>query len=143
MLLNMEPQPFQEAKPAGYKVISVLLLESSFTREAGIDAAITNDIENKIEIVPVAHETTPDHKFAVTLMVEYKGMQNQKQICIANIKMVGVFEIYGEPALSDDKFKAINGPAVIYPFIREHLHNLCLKAGIANVLLPTVNFKPF
>ena len=136
-----QPIP-QVSKPAGYKVISVLLLESSFARETGIDVAIINDIENEIEIEPVAHETTPDEKFAVTLMIQYRGMQNQKQICIANIKMIGVFEKYGEPALPDDKFKAINGPAIIYPFIREHLHNLCLKAGIANVLLPTVNFKP-
>ena len=56
--------------------------------------------------------------------------------------MLGGFEKYGEPILTDDKFKAINAPAIIYPFIREHLHNLCQKSGIPNVLLPTVNFKP-
>jgi len=138
----MEQLTTQELKPSGYKVISVLLLESSFSRETGIDATIISDIENEIEIEPVAHETTPDNKFAVTLTVQYRGMQDQKQICLANIRMIGVFEKYGEPALADDRFKAINGPAIIYPFIREHLHNLCLKAGIANVLLPTVNFKP-
>lgn len=139
----MDKESTIETKPAGYKVESVLLLESSFERDTGIDATIISDIENEISISPVAHETTPDNKFAVTLMIQYRGLQNQKQICIANIKMIGVFEKYGDPAITDDKFKAINGPAIIYPFIREHLHNLCLKAGIANVLLPTINFKPY
>lgn len=139
----MEQQTTQEPQPAGYyKVVSVLLLESSFKRNTGIDATIINDIENEININPIAHETTLDNKFAVTLSVQYKGLQINDQICLADIKMIGVFEKIGEPIWPDDKFKAINGPAIIYPFIREHLHNLCLKAGIANVLLPTVNFKP-
>ena len=56
--------------------------------------------------------------------------------------MIGVFEKYGEPVITDDKFKAVNAPAIIYPFVREHLYNICLRAGIGNVLLPTVNFKP-
>lgn len=138
----MESQQSKEVRPAGYRVVSILLLESSFAREAGIEAGIINDIENLIDVIPEAHETTPDNKFAVTLTIEYKGLYSERQICIAKIKMGGVFEKYGEPSLPDDKFKSINGPAIIYPFIREHLHNLCLKAGIANVLLPAVNFKP-
>lgn len=129
-------------KPSGYKVNGVMLLESSFKRETDIDGTIIHNITNEIEIEPSAHETTNDNKFAVTLQINYKGLQSENQICNASIKMVGIFEKYGEPALTDDKFKAINAPAIIYPFIREHLHNLCLKAGMANVLLPTVNFKP-
>ena len=118
------------------------MLESTFVREINIDEKIISEITNEIEIVPSAHENTPDNKFGVTLQLKYSGLQNERQICSATIKMIGVFEKYGEPVLPDDKFKAINAPAIIYPFIREHLHNLCLKAGIANVLLPTVNFKP-
>lgn len=139
----MEQNSTTETQSAGhYKVISVLLLESTFKRETGINSAVINDIENEINITPTAHETTPDRKFAVTLSVHYKGTQNLEQICEAEIKMIGVFEKIDEPVWPEEKFKAINGPAIIYPFIREHLHNLCLKAGIANVLLPTVNFKP-
>lgn len=134
------PEP--EIKPSGYKVESILLLESSFSRESEIDVRNIIDITNEIDIQPSAFATNSDNKFAVTLLIKYTGLQNQKQICTASIKMIGVFEKYGEPVLPDDKFKAINAPAIIYPFIREHLHNLCLKAGIANVLLPTVNFKP-
>ncbi|MEJ7682250.1 MAG: protein-export chaperone SecB [Segetibacter sp.] len=142
----MEVQENQElevhdVKPSGYKVVSVLLLNSSFSRKTDMDFNI-QDISHEIEVKPTAHETAPDNKFVVTLNLLYKGLHDKQQLCSSDITMIGVFEKYGEPALSEDKFKAINAPAIIYPFIREHLFNLCLRAGIANVLLPTVNFKP-
>jgi preprotein translocase subunit SecB len=130
-----------DIKPSGYKVVSVLLLHSSFSRQTDKEFDV-HDITHQIEVKPEAHETAPDNKFAVTLNLLYKGLRDQQQMCNADITMIGVFERYGEPVLSEDKFKAINAPAIIYPFVREHLFNLCLRAGIANVLLPTVNFKP-
>ena len=138
----MENQTPVESKPAGYKVLSIILLESTFQRVTDIDINIGNNIDNEIGIETIPHENNAEGKFAVTLMINYKGLQNQQPICTSSIKMIGIFEKYGEPILSEEKFKAINAPAIIYPFIREHLHNICLKASIANILLPTVNFKP-
>lgn len=131
----------QDSKPAGYKVESILLLEAAFKRE--IDVSIKQiDITGDIKIDTQPHETSADNKFAVTVTLHYKGIQNDRDVCSSSIKMIGLFEKFGEPSLSDDKFKAVNAPAIIYPFIREYLYNCCLRAGIANVLLPTVNFKP-
>lgn len=137
-----EPIETSEAKPiGGYKVENVLLIESIFSRNSSI---ISKDytISPELNISHEAHETTHENKFGVTLTLDYKGRQNDVVICSAKIKMLGVFEKTGEPAIAEDGFKQINAPAIIYPFIREHLHNICLKAGIANVLLPTINFKP-
>lgn len=140
--IDNSEKKLHETKPAGYRVESVLLLESNFKRTTDTEISNSDRISNEIEVLPTAHETTLEGRFAVTLYIKYHGLQNGVQICSAEIKMIGVFEKHGEPSLSDDKFKSMNAPAIIYPFIREHLHNLCLKAGIANVLLPTVNFKP-
>lgn len=132
--------PEQQIKPSGYKVENIFLSESSFERK--ISANVKDySITNEINITPEAYETTSDNKFGVTLTLDFKGVQDELVICASKIKMVGIFEKYGEPPLSEDVFKKINAPAIIYPFIREHLHNLCLKSGISNVLLPTVNFK--
>jgi preprotein translocase subunit SecB len=131
----------EESKPAGYKVENILLMESSFHREIFIDfqkSVITNDIKTDSSF----QETTPDNKFAVTLALEFKGMQDEKEVFSATIKMAGVFEKFGDPVLNDDAFKKINAPAIIYPFIREHLYSLSLKAGLGSIFLPTVNFKP-
>jgi len=98
-------------------------------------------ISPEFNISHEAHETNPENKFGVTLTLDYKGKQNELVICAAKITMLGIFEKTGEPPISEEGFKQINAPAIIYPFIREHLYNICLKAGIANTLLPTVNFK--
>lgn len=130
-----------ETKPmGGYKVENVVLIESTFSRSPSIDL---NDftISPELNISHAAHETTSENKFGVTLTLDYKGKQNEIIICSAKITMLGVFEKIGEPQLGEEGFKKVNAPAIIYPFIREHLHNICLKAGIANVFLPTVNFK--
>jgi preprotein translocase subunit SecB len=127
-------------KPGGYKVENVILLDSSFSRKISVDVK-DYSVSNELNIIPEAHETSADNKFGVTLTLDYKGMQNDTIICTSKIIMIGIFEKFGEPQLSEENFKKINAPAIIYPFIREHLHNICLKSGIANVLLPTVNFK--
>ena len=57
------------------------------------------------------------------------------------VKMVGVFECVGESKLTDyDAFGKINGAAIIFPYIREHITYLSLKAGIGPVIIPPVNF---
>jgi preprotein translocase subunit SecB len=131
----------KQPQPSGYNVESVILVESTFSRINNIEEK-GSQLNHEISLLPVPHETGADNKFSVTLTLSYVGKFIDITVCTATIKMIGGFEKYGEPKLTDDKFKAINAPAIIYPFLREHLHNLCLKAGIANVLLPTVNFKP-
>jgi preprotein translocase subunit SecB len=130
-----QPKPI-----GGYNVENVVLIESTFSRNSSIDLKDFT-ISPEFAISHEAHKTTPENKFGVTLTLDYKGKQNGVVICAAKITMLGIFEKTGEPPISENGFKQINAPAIIYPFIREHLHNICLKAGIANVLLPTVNFK--
>ncbi len=127
-------------KSGSYKVHAILLLSTSFSRETHVELANDN-VTNEISIESEAHETSGDNKIGVTLTLDYKGKQNELTVCTAIIKMIGLFEKVGEPALGEDAFKKINAPAIIYPFVREHLHSICLKAGISNILLPTVNFK--
>ena len=130
----------EEIKSGGYKVESVILIESSFSRLPAIDRN-EHTVTNEINVNHEVFETSSDNKFGVVLNLDFIGKQTDIDFCTAKIKMLGIFEKIGEPALSEDSFKKINAPAIIYPFIREHLHNICLKAGIVNVLLPTVNFK--
>ena len=132
--------PAEEPKSGGYKVENVSLLESVFSRVINFDSK-DGEITNEINIDSQALESIESNKFGVTLELNFEGKQADKIICNSKIKMIGIFEVIGEPALTEDVFKRINAPAIIYPFIREHLHNICLKAGIVNVLLPTVNFK--
>lgn len=42
-----------------------------------------------------------------------------------------------------DNFSKLNGPAIIYPFLRASLFNMCFAAGIQPVTLPVINFHKF
>ncbi len=130
----------EEPKTGHYKVESVILIESNFSRLPSIDRN-EHTVTNEININHEVFETSIDNKFGVILILDFIGKQGNVDFCKSQIKMLGIFEKIGEPALNEDAFKKINAPAIIYPFTREHLHNICLKAGIVNVLLPTVNFK--
>lgn len=123
-----------------YKIDSIILMHSSFSRETIINNStpITLNFEHSSD---AQESTDKDGKFGVGLTFKFKGIQGEVVAFSADVKMIGVFEKIGEPAVQEDAFKRINAPAIIYPFIREHIHNLCLKAGVGQVLLPTVNFK--
>lgn len=57
------------------------------------------------------------------------------------VKMIGIFESIGESIICDfNEFGKVNGAAIIFPFIREHITNITLKSGIGAIILPPVNF---
>ncbi len=58
----------------------------------------------------------------------------------ANIKMADIFEKVGDSTLNLEEFGKVNGAAIIFPYIREHLTNLSAKAGIGLIILPPFNF---
>jgi preprotein translocase subunit SecB len=130
-----------EPKVGGYKVLNVILIESTFSRNKPEELVTESDVTNQIKIDNEVFETSSSNRFQVVLILDFVGKNLDTEFCTAKIKMMGIFEKFGDPALSEEYFKKINAPAIIYPFVREHLHNICLKAGVANVLLPTVNFK--
>ena len=50
------------------------------------------------------------------------------------------YEKYGESILDLESFGRVNGAAIIFPYIREHLTNLSAKAGVGLIMLPPFNF---
>ena len=124
-----------------YRVERVLLMSTTFNRMDYIDFGSENSITNHISLDHKAREDNEDGKIIVTLTVRVNGLQDNENRFTVDVKMTGIFEKDGEPPLSEDIFKNVNAPAIIYPFIREHIANLCAKAGLGNIYLPTVNFK--
>lgn len=130
----MEPVNEMES---GFKLQNLILVESNFKREAKVtfntdliqhivNVDVNVQIENNIIIVTETLNFT--QKFEESTEVE------------ALIKMIGIFEKFGESVLDSDKFGRINGAAIIFPFIREQMTSLAAKAGLGLILLPPFNF---
>lgn len=120
-----------------YKLKSLTLIESNFKREAKIDFS-DEEIKNSVDI-DVQHAVN-DNEIIVYLEVKLIGKLKRTKLFSFNTKYVGQFEKGDESILPVEKFVEANGPAIIYPFVREHIATTSLKAGMNPILLPPVNF---
>lgn len=127
------------ATSGSYRIENIILINSQFSRIPNVDFSknIVLNFEHASRVTDVPDES----RFGVGLVFNIKGEYDEVVAFSASVEMVGVFEKVGEPALPEDAFKKINAPAIIYPFIREHIFSLCQKAAVGIVILPTVNFK--
>ncbi len=120
-----------------YKLLNIFLIESHFKRGDSIDFSNAG-FKSNIDIN--TDSQIHDAILTTVLKIEFHaGVDGNEQI-MASIAMSGLFEtpINYESTIED--FKKINAPAIIFPFVREHLATISMKAGITPILLPPVNF---
>lgn len=122
---------------SGFRINNLLLLESSFTRV--INVSFDNpDIKQNINVD--VNVSVNGNVVVVTEEIKYNQIFNGIEEVSAKIKMVGVFEKFGNSDLDLENFGNINGAAIIFPYIREHLTNLTSKAGLGLIIIPPFNF---
>lgn len=124
---------------SGFKIHNILLLESDFKRVPNVvfdDPSITHDIRIEGEV------TVNPEKNIVSIIqtLHFSQILNDEKQISATIKMIGIFEKTGESVIDLENFGNVNGAAIIYPYIREHLTSLSVKAGVGIILLPPANF---
>jgi len=124
---------------SGFRIHNILLLESNFKRVANV-IFDKQDVKQKVDIS--SHVTINSEKniISVTLTLDYAQIYEEEKQVSATIKMGGAFEKVGDSELDLEEFGEVNGSAIIYPYIREHLSNLSAKAGVGLILLPPANF---
>lgn len=123
-------------KHSGFKVESILLTDSSFSRRGIINFKDSKQ-EVTFETGVGTKENTVNVKLTTTVLNRYDGEEQYK----IEVSMVGVFKRTGDSVIIDnEQFGRINGAAIIFPFIREHIANIALKAGLGSLILPPVNF---
>lgn len=127
----------QKAQGA-YKIGNILLVDLKFSRKEVID--FEKEVSNRIDLNTEFSEGDDKGRIIVSVILSLKAIQNEEEVFSVHLKMTGVFMKEGTPTLSEEIFKKVNAPAIIYPFIREQVSSICLKAGLGNVILPPVNF---
>ncbi len=86
-----------------------------------------------------------DNQLLITLEVVLRtsdSADEEPPTLNCEVQCVGIFEIENKDNLDlpIDKFATLNGPAIILPYIRQHLTDLTIKAGFNPYYLPPVNF---
>lgn len=122
---------------SGFQINNLVLAESSFARIPNVIFGENTKNNFNVNIEVGVNDKVITVVEEVTLVQRFKEVEQVK----INVKMIGVFECIGDSPLTDFKqFGRVNGAAIIFPYIREHITSLSLKAGISAIILPPVNF---
>jgi len=122
---------------SGFRINNLLLLESNFKR---ISNVTFNNLAKKQVINVDVDVNINDNNIFVTEQVTLIDMFADVEEVSILVKMVGVFEKFGDSILDMEEFGKVNGAAIIFPYIREHITNLSAKAGLGLLILPPFNF---
>lgn len=118
---------------------AINLVKSEFIRNKIVNE---DTIRNLLEL-DLAFDNLNGPIFKVIVKLVFKTYLKEEGVQSAEIIMEGIFEIDGEKPSFFDEFCVVNAPAIIYPYIREHLASLTNKSGNMSIYLPTFNFVAF
>ena len=122
---------------SGFKIKNLLLVKSSFLRSNDVkfEKDVISDLNIGVEV------SVEKNIITVAETVYFTQKYNDVEQVNIEVKMVGIFECIGETLLKEyEEFGRINGAAIIFPYIREHITTLSLKAGIGVIIIPPINF---
>jgi len=94
------------------------------------------DIELNNSAVPVS-----DGYYQVSLQVTVKAMQGEKTAFLIDVTQAGIFTLKNVPEEGIEMVLAITCPNILFPYAREAISDLVVKAGFSSVLLNPINFE--
>lgn len=96
------------------------------------------DSENSFEINPQAVIIRSSNQFHINVEIEIVDSKNE-----FNLKMlcIGVFKYNTEDEKTLLDFMSINGPAIVFPYIRSFISSYTALSGFDTITLPTLNLS--
>ncbi len=121
-----------------YTFDNVILIESTFMRNEKVDHT-SPEYANLLEI-KVENSYSGNNLYVIVTANINTGVGDQIDVK-SSVKMLGQFTKNSDVNDVDLKtFAVVNAPAIIFPFIREHIASVSSKGGIPTILLPPINF---
>jgi len=119
---------------------NILLVYSNFKiEEISNYAKKDNELELKLNLNEIN-----DKDFEVELTLEFERIYNNDKNKISSlIIMKGIFQVVDEKPSYYKEYCYINAPATIYPYLREHLSDMSVKAGLEPIIISPFNFVAF
>lgn len=126
-----------EKAKSGIQVESIFLENSTFRRGNIQDTPNLDDSKMEVGVDFIPHE----ERLNVQVTVEVSYDFASSDTFYIKVSMIGEFKRLSDFPLTDEEFANINASAIIYPYVRQHIRNISLDAGLQPILLPLVNFQ--
>ena len=120
----------------GFIIRAVLLVESSFKRVPQVTESHKGSINFETKAA------VKDNNLNVELKFDYVAPETNPEVQVS-IKMVGLFvkpDVDVVDREKENEFIGAHSIDLIYPYVRNHVSDLFLKASLAPITLPYINF---
>lgn len=121
-------------KQPGITFDGIILVKENFFREVEVPENI--EVVLNIDMNLNIQETISTTQLDTTVLMKCDG----KDVLKLETRFVGLFSIKKSDENMDmEKYLKNHSPALMFPFIREHIATITQKSGVPPVLLPPVN----
>lgn len=79
--------------------------------------------------------------FEVTVMTTVTAKLGEKVMFLIEAKQAGIFQVRNIPAPEIEPILAVMCPNILFPYLREVVSDVSVRAGFAPVLLNPINFE--
>jgi preprotein translocase subunit SecB len=131
-------------KNANVIVNAVLLERLEFYRKPEISKSLLSENENGTDMVlnlvldsKISRLLNADKtKLIIKFLMQVEDKEKTiKILCV----MVGVFSQEKEGSVTLEEYAKIHAPSLLFPYIRENVSNVTMKAGMPPIVLPPMN----
>jgi preprotein translocase subunit SecB len=81
------------------------------------------------------------YEVAVTVTVTAKLVEKDKVLFLVEAKQAGIFQVRNIPEAEVEPILAVVCPNILYPYLREVVSDVVVRAGFAPVILNPINFE--
>lgn len=122
-------------KQPGISFDGIMLIEEKFKRDANVPQKIGIELEGYSNCYNI------DKQYFNEIKLVVKGLDEEdKEVLILETMFVGLFSVEEENENMDiNKYLKDFSPALMFPYIREHISSITQKAGIKPILIPPIN----
>jgi preprotein translocase subunit SecB len=86
-------------------------------------------------------EAVGEEVFEVTVTATVTSRLKDKTVFLIEVKQAGIFRIRNVPATELEPVLAVVCPNMLYPYLREVVSDISVRAGMSPVLLGPMNFE--
>lgn len=123
-----------KSKQPGINFDGIILVGEEFWRNHNVPS------DSKIDLKVQASNNIIDNKATVEITSILRLVHEAKDVLSLESRFVGLFSVIdGDENMGIEEYIQNNSPALMFPYIREHISTITGKAGIKPILLPPVN----
>lgn len=123
-----------KTKQPGISFDTIMLVKEDFWRDYNVPQ------KSKVDLKIGMSKNSKDDNYFTELTTTLRLIADEKEVLKLESTFVGIFSVVEDNENMDiEEYMNSHSPALMFPYIREHISNITQKSGIKPILLPPIN----